>query len=90
MVSQQEYEQDPTLGKYGGWCKKQNAEITLEELSDKAVSLWKLYLMWRSRYPFDANDLTIDEWRALGWMDMLFSRIDQERFAKMIFGEGDR
>jgi len=36
------------------------------EPSDWFVHIWFIYCLQKSGYPFAANDLTVDEWLALG------------------------
>jgi len=88
VASEAEYDEDPALSpKARAWVKEQQAEITFENISRRALYLWQVYLLRRGGFPFGPNDLDPEDWEALGWMDITFSRIDQERLVKMFLGE---
>ena len=91
MAREAEYDEDPALGPEArAWVKEQQQEITYENLSARALYLFEIYTLRRGGFPFSAEDLDPEDWEALGWMEMMFARLDQERLVKMIFGDGDK
>jgi hypothetical protein len=88
VVSDSDYAGDASLGKYEAWVKQNTPEIMIENLSAQARYYWRMYLLKRGGFIFEAEDLEPEDWEMLGCLDLLFNRIDQENLVKMIFGDG--
>lgn len=76
------------MGRFKEWCKNENAELTVESLSPRALYLWQVFTLQKGGFPFTTEDLDPGDWLDLGWIKIMFDKIDMEFMAKTLFGDG--
>lgn len=89
VASEADYDQDESLGRFAGWVKRESAEITLEKLRPLTLYLWKNYNLKHGGYPFEADDLTPQDWLDLGVMERMFAMIDLQNLNTAIWGKAE-
>lgn len=89
MASEEDYDEDESLGPYADWVKQESREITVEKLEPRTRYLWRNYNLKRGGYPFEANELTPEDWIDLGTMERMFDMIDLQNLNTAIWGKAE-
>ena len=89
MISEEEFDDDESLGEYADWVKREAREITVESLQPRTLYLWRNYTLKRGGYPFTANELTPEDWLELGMMERMFGMIDLQNMNTAIWGKAE-